>query len=228
MAFPPPPPAPASYPALPRTAHRPGSSAAVALSLLALLLIADLVLFVLPSWLLVEGRAARSGSLTLSLGVLLSVLYAGLVALIGRTTVRRLVAALVALSVIPIHLALTVVVRVTAFHHVQDIVAVTTSVGVVSSLLCLVAWGIARRDGALWTIGLVALPIATVVQWLARDDLSDLLHELGGGGRARGPLVAWTILWLWNTAQVLATGALCFAIDRLTSPNTTTARHPRG
>ncbi|MBM7516200.1 hypothetical protein [Nocardioides nitrophenolicus] len=227
MAFAPPPP-PAPVPTADPVTRPDGVPTRVGLALLGLLLVGDLLLFVLPGWMLVRRGTPPPAAVTVGAGMVLILLYAALVALVGRTPVRRLVATLVVASTVPVQLALHFVMSRASFDEVRDVEVLTTTVGTFTALLHLTAWGVARRQGGAWPAGLLALPVVVAVQWSLREPLGRLVVETVPGDGTPSHLVAWVIFWAWFTAPVLLTGVLCFVIEQLSATRTTTARHPRG
>ncbi|MDQ6523715.1 hypothetical protein RB608_08905 [Nocardioides sp. LHD-245] len=233
MALPPPPPAsgppPVPAPPAPPTASRrptAGSPLPVVLPfvLLGVLLLAHLVHYLLPGWLFAERRTPLSPDVGIALTVVLMLLYAGLVALVARTPGRRLVAALVAASTIPVQIALHVALRTADFDSVREIEILTTWGATLIAVVQVAAWGIARREGRVWPVGLVALPVVAALQWAVRFDVAQLVTDVVPGDGTASVLVAWTIFWAWFVVPVLLTGLLCFVIDEATRKSRSTRR----
>jgi hypothetical protein len=195
------------------------------LVLLGVLLLADLVLYLAPGWLAARGRGPMPENLGISLTVVLMLLFSGLVALAARTPGRRLAAALVAGSMVPVQIALDIVLRTADFTSVRDLEVLMAGGATFIAVVQVAAWGVARREGRVWPIGLVALVAVAVVQWVVRFDVGHLVTDLVPGDGTGALLGAWAIFWAWFTVPVLLTGVLCFLIDRH-GPRSRVAGHP--
>ncbi|WGX98052.1 hypothetical protein [Nocardioides sp. L-11A] len=214
MSLPPPPTAP----------RHPSGASPLPLLLLGVLLLAHLALYLLPGWLVAERRTPLSPDVGITLTVVLMLLFAALVALVARTPGRRLVATLVAATTIPVQIALHVALRTADFSSIREIEIITAWGATLIAVVQVAAWGIARREGGVWPVGLIALVVVAAAQWVVRFDVSQLVTDVVPGSGTTSLLIAWTIFWAWFVMPVLLTGLLCFVIDEATLTSRSTRR----
>lgn len=207
--------------------RRPSREASllVALVVLAVVLLTDLVLSLVPQLLAREGTFLPWGVH----GVLLPLVgYAALGAgllVIGLDARRRL------LAQVPVALAALISAGTTIWlfgleHRYLDSVDVVDALFTVHDyllpVLATAAWGIARRTGRWWPTGLVVVP---VLVWLAQrldDDYARLLVDVPRDD-VFGIVLLGTAWWAHVTVPLILGGLACWLVA-----TTTEARHPRG
>ncbi len=202
------------------TEPRRGPGIVVALVVVAVVCGWDLLAGVLP------GYAARDNH-PLSRGVVdVLVLssfgaYAAGLLVVGRGVVRRLLAVLPVLMAAVLQGALLATEWAAFERESVDAVSmiddVETVVGYAVPLLLVAAWGVARRGGALWVLGLVVTGLGTFLARRYDDDyLSFMLRSVGG---VEGPYVGFDVTlidvgwWLWWVLPILAGGVVGWLVD---------------
>lgn len=213
--------------------RRAGVPTMVALLLLGLALTVDLVVAVIPAYAF-GNQDPLPEVVTLLISLVAFAVYGAVVALVGRTTPQRLVAAGLVLLAAALHVAFFFVLtrgplRPDSIDGFQTLLTVRR---VLLGLLLVGAWCAARRVGHWWWLGLVAVVVLVLAQALVRDEVGARIARiaLGDDGRFDAPSLALNtgLVWAWSTLALLVAGAVCWVVDLLSTPGTTTARHPRG
>lgn len=188
--------------------------AGVSRLLLAIVLLSDLVLHV---WCAHADGVYVTGPSEAALQLPV-VLYAGWLALVSREPHRRVPAAVLALTAVPLHFvagALAETLAGSAWIEASSPLLLLEAL-LVSPVL-VAAWGVALLDGP-WRRGLVVAPAVVLVQML-------LARASAAGQDTFGPGL---LSWIWGLLPVLAGVLACAAAAGRWAPGTTTARHPRG
>lgn len=188
--------------------------AGVSRVLLAIVLLSDLVLHV---WCASADGVYVTGPPEAALQLPV-VLYAGWLALSSREPHRRVPAAALALTAVPLHFVARAIVESLAASAWID---ATSPLLLVEALLVspvlVAAWGVALLEGP-WRRGIVVAPAVVLVQMLlARASAAD--QDTFGLG---------LLSWCWRLLPVLAGMVACAAAAGRWAPGTTTARHPHG
>lgn len=196
---------------------RDGVPTPVALLLLAVALVVDLAVSVVPAVRAIDGQA-MSDNASLALSVVAFLVAAGVVAAVGRTPLRRLAAGGMVIAAIPLHVAFWFSLSHGALsprdlEEIQLLQAVWSSV---TGVLLVGAWGVARRSGGWWAAGVLTVPALVLVQRLLSEPIRTVVEAL-----TEGPGAGFGLAVGLNTAIALAVlivaGVVCWLIDLMTS-----------
>lgn len=215
---PPPPPAPRRFPA-PVTGRRTGAPGIVAVLGLAVVLLVEYVVALGP-WLLFDAPYL-SELAGLGLTAVPFVLYVGLVVAVARSAVRRVAAASTAVAALVFHVVFWFVLRhaPSSLDSLDDLRLLGWISGAVVGMLLVASWGIARRTGAVWWIGVAIVPALVAGQALVADEFARKVWEIAGDidwpgarGRIAFDVTVWTT---WTLVPLLAAGFACWVLDQL-------------
>ncbi len=221
MSLHPPPPAEPLQDEFASPRGRDGVPTPVALLLLAVALVVDLAVSVVPAVRAIDGHA-MSDNASLALSVVAFLVAAGVVAAVGRTPLRRLAAGGMVIAAIPLHVAFWFSLSHGALsprdlEQIQLLQAVWSSV---TGVLLVGAWGLARRSGGRWAAGVLTVPALVLVQRLLSEPIGELIRTVvealtegpgAGVGRAGGRNTAIAL------AVLIVAGVVCWLIDLMTS-----------
>lgn len=215
---PPPPPAPSGFPAPP--AERPtGAPGIVALLGLAVVVAVDYGVAVGP-WLLFDGPYL-SELAGLGLTTVPFLLYLALIAAVGRSAVRRVAAAAMVMAALALHVAFWFVLRPgpSSLDGADELRVLDWVSGAVIGMLLVGAWGVARRTGPVWWLGLLVVPALVAAQALVDESFArwvwETSIEVDWPGARWVPVFqvsAWTT---WSLVPPVAAGLACWVLDQL-------------
>lgn len=219
MVFtPPPPPAPTGFPT-PVVDRRPGAPGIVAVLGLAVVIMVEYAVSVGP-WLLLDTPYV-SELAGLGLTTVPFLLYLVLVAAVGRSAVRRVVAAGLVATSLTLHVAFWFVVQhaPSARDSLDDVQVLGWVGGAVTGLLLVAAWGISRRTGSVWWIGVLVVPALVAGQALVDDSFSTWVWETASGIDFPGgrwlPVFHVFVWTTWALVPPLAAGVTCWVLDQV-------------
>ncbi len=205
---------------------RKGPGPAAALIVLAIVCGYDVLAGVLPGYAARDNDPLSRGAVN-ALVIGSFVVYALGLVLVGRGWLRRGVAAALALAAAAVQ-GVLLGLEWAAFERgsgdaVRLLGDVEQVVAYVVPLLVVVAWGVARRSGLLWPLGLLVTGVGT---WLTRhleEDYRSVMVEAIAG--TEGPYVGFdnTLIdagwWAWWVLPLLAGGVACWLVEVLTQPS---------
>lgn len=202
---------------------RKGPGPAAALIVLAFVCGYDVLAGVVPGYAARDNDPLSRGAVN-ALVVSSFVVYAVGLLLVGRGLVRRGLAAALALAAAAVQ-GVLLGLEWAAFERgsaaaVRALGDAEQVVAYLVPLTLVLAWGVARRGGFLWPLGLLVTGVGT---WLTRhveEDYRSVMVDAIAG--TDGPYVGFDITlidvgwWVWWVVPVLAGGVVCWLVEVLT------------